>query len=377
MRIALLSTGLRLGGAERQVAELARAFLALGHKVAVVSLTPQQEVELPEGVDVLRLSLRQTPFSFLATLLQVRRWAATWRPDIVHAHMFHANIFARLLKPRGLSRRIVPVVCTAHSLREGGKLRMLAYRMTDRRCALTTHVSEAGRQHLISTGAAPAERVRVMPNGIDTSRFRPDDAERAATRQRLGIPVATRVILNVGRLVAEKAQNRLVDAFALLISKGNNETTPILWIAGDGPQRDALQKQITQRGLAARVRLLGPRHDIPALLNAADLFVLSSDLEGLPLVVGEAMACGTPVVATDVPGIRALFRHTSGIVPVGDTEAMAQAMQRYLSKPRADPEVIANRALILEVFDLNVVANRWLHIYARLAVDQPSVSPDS
>lgn len=371
MKIAMITTGLQLGGAERQVAELASAFLAMGHQIAVISLTPQQDVSLPEGIEIVRLHLRKHPVSLSNALALVRRWASHWQPDIVHSHMFHANVFARLLNLRSSGNPGAPLVCTAHSLREGGALRMLAYRLTDGRCALTTHVSDAGLRHLIDTGATSASRACVVPNGIDTRRFLPDEADRIATRRHFNISPEARVILNAGRLVPEKAQHRLISAFAGLMQRVTAPDPARLWIAGDGPLREQLQRQIDQLGIARYVRLLGPRADMPALMNAADLFVLSSDLEGLPLVVGEAMACGTPVVATDVPGIRALFRHTSGIVPVGDTEAMSQAMQRTLTLPRLNNETAANRSLILEEFDLGVVARRWIHLYQRLAAGQP------
>ncbi len=97
--------------------------------------------------------------------------------------MVHANLFARLLT------RLVdspPLVCTAHSFREGGTMRMLAYRLTDRWTALTTHVSQDGRAGMIAAGGVPDDRIVVMPNGIDVERFRPDPALREATRAKLG-----------------------------------------------------------------------------------------------------------------------------------------------------------------------------------------------
>src|SRR5204863_239079 len=96
--------------------------------------------------------------------------------------------------------------CTAHSFREGGRLRMIAYRLTDRWSALTTHVSEDGREGMVASGAVQADRITVMPNGIDIERFRPSAALRGTTRARLGISAGTRLALNVGRLVPEKAQ---------------------------------------------------------------------------------------------------------------------------------------------------------------------------
>ncbi len=173
MRILLLCTGLKMGGAEQQIAGLARQFLRNGHAVAVVSLTAEQEVVLPEGATVLQLGMRKTLPSFAMALWRLHRFVRQWQPHVIHAHMVHANLAGRTL---AALTDAPPVLCSAHSAREGGRARMLAYRVTDRWAALTTHVSEAGRQAMIAAGAVASERIRVMPNGIDTSLFRPDPA---------------------------------------------------------------------------------------------------------------------------------------------------------------------------------------------------------
>ncbi|MGO4153401.1 glycosyltransferase [Cupriavidus sp. YAF13] len=363
MRIMLLSTGLRLGGAEQQVAALARHFIALGHAVAVVSLTPDCEVDLPATATVLRLDMRKTPWSMASTLWQVRDFLHAWRPDVLHAHMVHANLFARALTRIA---RTPPVICTAHSYREGGRLRMLAYRLTDRWASLTTHVSADGRQGMIDAGAAPPDRIVVVPNGIEIDRFRPSPELRLATRQSLGATEASTLILNVGRLVPEKAQHLLLDAFSHLQSEEGLEAR--LLIAGEGSERDALAATIDRLGLAGRATLLGMRRDVAALLNAADLFVLSSDIEGMPLVIAEALACGCPVVSTDAPGVASLLGDAGQIVPRNNAAALAAAMRAALRAGLGSPsEQAVRRDRIASRFSIEAVAGQWLACYARLA----------
>jgi glycosyltransferase involved in cell wall biosynthesis len=362
MRILLVTTGLKLGGAEHQVVALARAFLARGHAVAILSLSPGRELDVPAGAHVVELNMRKTPTGMARALWQARDLVRSWQPDVMHAHMVHANVFARLLT------RIVrcpPLVCTAHSYREGGRLRMLAYRVTDRWSALTTHVSEDGRTGMVAAGAVQAERISVMPNGIDIDRFHPNAALRGATRARLGISAGTRLALNVGRLVPEKAHDLLLRAFAQI----DPATLPVhLLIAGGGPLREALIEQITTLGLASHVTLLGPRDDVPALLNAADAFVLSSNIEGLPMVLVEALACGCPVVATDAPGVSEVLHDQGVIVPRGDATALATALDAALRHGRGSPsEEAARRARVVSTFSIDAVAQRWLEIYASLA----------
>ncbi|MBP0634011.1 MULTISPECIES: glycosyltransferase [unclassified Cupriavidus] len=372
MRILLLTTGLRLGGAERQVADLARQFVAFGHEVAVISLTLAQEVVLPAEVMLHRVDLHKDPLRFLFTLHSVRKWVGHWQPDIVHAHMFHANIFARLLRPRRAGGARIPVLCTAHSSREGGKLRMLAYRLTDGLCAATTHVSAEGMQYMLDVGATKTGRISVMPNGIDTDQFRRVPQAGVQARQALGIGPDARVVLNVGRLVHEKDQRRLIEAFRQLADDPETGAGICLLIAGDGPLKATLIQHAAALGLSHAVRLLGPCDNVPALMNAADLFVLSSMREGLPLVVAEALACETPLVATDVSGIRALLAASGSIVPAGDTDALARGMRAALLGRQ---DVAAGRVHAVAAYSLASVAQRWIDLYRELVQRRGAALP--
>ncbi len=359
MRIMLLITGLRLGGAEQQVAALARQFAALGHAIAVVSLTPGCEVDLPKDIQTLRLDIKKSPQSMVSTLWRVRSLVQAWRPDVIHAHMVHANLFARTLT---LVCAVPTTICTAHSIYEGGKLRMLAYRLTDRWANLTTHVSTEGRRRMIELGAVTAGRIIVIPNGIDTSRYHLDAEIRAAARASLGIGAEDKLIVNVGRLIPDKAQAVLLDAFSLVAPKSG----AILMIAGEGPDRAALEQQIARLGLAGKAILLGKRHDIPALLNAADLFVLSSVIEGMPLVVGEALACGCPVVATDASGVADVLTGVGRIVDRGNVQALASAMCEALASGRGQViQQLARHQHIASHFNIEAIASQWIGHYAR------------
>ncbi|PLQ01557.1 glycosyl transferase family 1 [Cupriavidus pauculus] len=360
MRIMLVTTGLKVGGAEHQVVAMAQAFLAMGHAVAILSLSPGREIDVPSGAHVVELNMRKTPAGMLRALWQAGALVRAWRPDVMHAHMVHANLFAR-----GLTRvaPCPPLVCTAHSFREGGRLRMAAYRLTDRWTDITTHVSNDGRLGMIAAGGVPASRIIVMPNGIDTERFQPDPATRQATRAELGFDDGTRVLLNVGRLVPEKAQDTLIRAFARI-----DPAIPAhLLIAGNGALRQPLSDLAASLGIASRVTLLGQRSDIPALLNAADTFALSSDVEGLPMVLVEALACGCPVVSTDAPGVAEVVGDLGTIVRRGDVDALAVALADALRAGTGTPEMQASRrARVLAAFSIEAVARRWLALYASL-----------
>lgn len=361
LRIMVITTGLKLGGAEQQIAALAGSFIALGNDVAILNLTAGTEVDLPPGVPVTELGMRKTPASMLAALRKARHIIRQWQPDVIHAHMIHGNLFARTL---ARTCPMPPVICSAHSAREGGRLRALAYRATDRWCDLTTHVSEAGRQAMIASGAVPSGRVIVMPNGIDTNRFRQDDASRERMRRDLGLNAEEVLVLNVGRLVPEKDQAMLIEAFREVYRRLPGAR---LMIAGDGPLRAELASQIAEYGLNQAVLLAGARKDIPELLRAADIFVLSSRIEGMPLAVGEALASGLPVVSTAAAGVAELAGDVATITPVGDAAALAKGLATAIGElPGTQAQQYRRRQRVINSFDMATVARQWLAQYHQL-----------
>ncbi len=217
---------------------------------------------------------------------------------------------------------------------------------------------------MINSGAVQASRIIVMPNGIDTSRFALKASVRDSVRKDLLVDAGDIVLLSVGRLVPEKDHALLIRAFSLLYTE---EPRLRLRIAGDGPLRNQLQDDIAAMQLCEVVQLLGTRQDIPDLLHGADIFVLSSQIEGMPLVIGEAMATGLPVVATDAAGVREIAGNLATITPVGDAAALAQALRSAVSRLPTTPDQCAkNRKRITSHFDIRVIADRWLIHYQHL-----------
>lgn len=176
-----------------------------------------------------------------------------------------------------------------------------------------------------------ASQITCIPNGIDTARYAAFAAART-TRPLLGdfAPPGTLLIGTVGRLDAVKDQAGLLDAFALLCASGDAQAANLrLAIVGAGPEHARLEQRITAHGLGDRVRLLGNRRDVPALLAEFDVFVLSSVAEGIPLTVLEAMAAGLPVIATAVGGVGEVVveGETGALVPPSDPSALASALR--------------------------------------------------
>jgi glycosyltransferase involved in cell wall biosynthesis len=366
LRVMHVTTGLSYGGAETQLKNLALRLKQRKWSLSVVSMLPPgayvDELEAA-GICVYDLRMRRKvpdPRAVLRLASIVRRE----RPLVVHAHMVHANLLARITR---LFVETPVLVCTAHSINEGGLLREIAYRLTDPLADLTTQVSEAGRQRYIQVGAAPPHKIVSIPNGIDTSRFQPNPTVRQAVREQLGCAPEAFVWLTVGRLEPVKNHLELLRAFRE-VAAGHPHAR--LLIAGQGPLQAAIEQRIVELGLADRVRLLGLRRDIPDLLNAADAFVLPSLWEGMPLTLLEASATALPIVATDVGGNAevVLEGETGYLVPVKDTEALAQAMLRVMNLSEADRSAIgqAGRAHVVQNFDLERVVDRWEALYREL-----------
>lgn len=363
MRIAYMLTSLGIGGAERQVVGLAERMAERGHQVVLLVLRKPVAREWMTTVPVVRLEMTKTPAGIIRCLVRARQVLRGFQPDLVHSHTFPANMTARLLRGIGAAPA---VLSTIHNVYEGGRIRMLGYRLTDRWSAHTAGVSEAVARRYIAIGAAPKHKVSVITNGIDVKRFSPESACGVSIRDSMNV-AGEFVWLAAGRIAAAKDYTTLIRAFARVRA---TDTRTQLWIAGESASgREAdLQALANQLGIANCIHWLGHRDDMANLLRAADAFVLSSAWEGMPLVVGEAMAMEKPVVATDVGGVRELMGAAGINVPARDPAALAQAMLRIIRLREDERREIgkAARIRIVEQFDMETKAAEWERLYTRL-----------
>ena len=373
MRIVTVLTSLGMGGAEKQALAVAERMAKRGHDVALLVLKPQAPDEWPTNALTIHLDIRKSLFSFFTGTQCARRFLLEFKPDLVHSHSYHANIFARLLK---IAVPSVRVLSTVHNVYEGGPIRMLGYRLTDSLSRRTVAVSRAAGDRFVRIKAVPQRKCVVITNGIDATEFAPSAERRNAARTSMGAG-ARFVWFAAGRLVAAKDFPNLLRAFRQVRTEFPDAE---LWIAGapvdpklngsgEGVSR-YLSVLAVERGCEEQVRWLGLRRDIPALLDAADAFVLGSAWEGMPLAVGEAMAMEKPVVVTDAGGVRELVGDVGKLVPTRNHEALAQAMiamMRHSSGHRAELGHAA-RARILEQFSIDAAADHWETLYRSLMV---------
>jgi glycosyltransferase involved in cell wall biosynthesis len=338
--------------------------------VALLVLMPRLAAEWPTAISTLHLDVSKNPASVAAGFARGRAFLREFRPDLVHSHGFHANIFARLFR---LAAGPFVVLSTVHNVYEGGWHRMLAYRLTDFLSRRTVAVSQAAADRFIRLGAVPKRKCSVILNGIDVREFAPDEEGGARVRAEIGVAEAKEdaefVWLAVGRLAPAKDYPNLLRAFTEVRAVRGDAR---LWIAGDAEvgQIAALQQVLSELEIRDAVRWLGLRRDMPAVLEAADAFVSGSAWEGMPLAVGEAMAMGKPVVATDVGGVRELVGEAGVVVEAKDSETLAKAMLATMKESREEraADGRAARERIVEHFSMDATAERWAALYEQVVV---------
>jgi glycosyltransferase involved in cell wall biosynthesis len=286
---------------------------------------PLLDRELEEaGIEVLALGRRST-LDLLA-----------WRPlvsllrdgvDVMHAHMFGSNVWGTVL---GRLSGVPVVVAHEHTWSFQGRplRRFLDRELVARWADVFVAVSGEDRRKMIEVEGVDPAKIRLIPNGIPT----PANGAVADVRAELGIEPGAPVLGVVCELRAQKALEVLFEAAAFLLAEF--PTLKVL-VAGDGPERARLEEGARRLGVADTVLFLGIRRDVPAVLAAVDVAVLSSDYEGSPLSVMEYMAAAKPVVSTRVGGVPELVKEDVHglLVQPRDPEALAKAVARLLRDP--------------------------------------------
>ncbi|WP_201593331.1 glycosyltransferase [Psychrobacter sp. Pi2-51] len=358
MKILFIITGLGMGGAEHVVVNLADALVARGHEVKIAYLTGEALV-LPSNpdIEVVFLCMVNGKDAFRACI-KVRALVKKMQPDVVHSHMFHSNLLARLLR---LTINIPTLICTSHSKDEGGRLRMLAYLLTDKLADISTNVSQDAVDSLVAKGATTTNRMVSVPNGVDTNKFFFNNVVRILTRNELKIDNVN-IILAVGRMHKAKDYPNLLNAIASL--KVMRQDFKVL-IVGDGPLKEEVTSLAERLGITDVISFLGIRRDIPALMSASDVFTLSSAWEGFGLVVAEAMACERVVVATNCGGVNEVIGSKGFLVEPKNSELLAVELNKALNLNIAERfELgIAARKRIIDNYSLEANVEAYLELY--------------
>ncbi|HEY2902830.1 MAG TPA: glycosyltransferase [Polyangia bacterium] len=363
MIIAHVVSSLAIGGQEKMILDLAAGQSALGHQVMVVSLAPGDDPgPLGPAFEEKGVAVRHAAKKSGVDVGLGVRLAALFRRqrcDVVHAHNRMALLYAAA--PGKLAG--ATTVYTRHGPGVGSGaqrwFRRVAARFLDAYVAVSPEMLALSRQQ----GDCDEKKLSAINNGVDLRRFHPDADARSRARAALGIPQTAWVIGTVGRLAPEKAYDRLIAAAAPLLGDEAR-----LVIVGDGAEAARLRAAIVEARVEPFVHLTGKRDDVAHLLCAFDVFALSSKMEGLPLVILEAMATELPIVSTAVGGIPGAVAdgETGLLSPPGDAPALRERLLALADdRPRARRLGQRGRQIALDRYSGERMVNDYLALYRR------------
>lgn len=362
--------------------EAARAVARCGHQVRVVAMHHPEALnyEVMDGIEIRRpiywrpvakellrkdvgglpVNWRRYPLARLQMLpfMMVHALAAlrcAWGCDVVHAHWTLSATAAYMGKI--LHRRPIVATLQGSDIFQAVKLPLVTpmIRYILRRCDQVTVLSQALKQATAEVGI-PRDDICIIPNGVDINNFVP-----------LPPNLRENVILYVGSLIKRKGVNYLIDAFCDVLSQLPDYR---LVIIGDGPAAKDLQEQVTRLGIANNVDFYGfmSQEDVKYWMQKARLFVLPSVEEGLGVVLLEALACGTPIVASAVGGIVDVVTEDVGfLAPPADSQALSQAIVQVLRGEHWEALSARARERAVAHYDWDVIADKYIAIYARVA----------
>lgn len=357
MNILYVITGLGIGGAEMVTVNIANEMCKRGHRVSIFYLAGTNMVShlIDDDVTVIGGGMKKTPFIMIKRLFEANRYIKNFRPQVIHSHMYHANIFSRLLH---LFNRSFLLITTEHNKNIEGKIRMLFYRLTDILADINTNVSKEATDYFVEQKAFSKDKSFTVYNGIHLNKFKKDILAGNAIREQYGILKNDFLFLNVGRLTEAKNQECLIHAFSKLSTKYD---TVKLMIVGDGHLKKQLKKLISDLNLTERILLVGTQTNISDFYSAADCFVLSSSWEGLPMAIIEAKSASLPVVTTTA-GQEIVDEEY--VVPVNDSDLLMEKMEMLLLMPVDVLKAVGEKNCIeATIFDIKMICNQWEDYY--------------
>lgn len=340
MKVLHVITGLNDGGAEGVLTRLCLNSGRVNH--VVISLMDEGKYgPLLKAGDIPVHCINMKPgMPGPVRLLRLIRLIRQERPDLVQTWMYHADLLGGLAaRLAGIKRVFWGIRMSSFEKRKSTTLTFWIARL----CARLSNwlpekiiccANKAADVHA-DLGYEPAKLV-VIPNGYDLSRFKPDEAAGAAFRVELGLSDDDFVVGKVGRFDPQKDHANLLTALARVAEQKVNFHCVLI---GNGLSADnkELTGQIQALRLEHKVLLVGPRNDIPAVMNGLDLHVLASRSEGFPNVIAEAMACGTPCISTDVGDAREILGESDNCCPPEDPGALADLIVKLADEWRANP----------------------------------------
>jgi glycosyltransferase involved in cell wall biosynthesis len=368
-RVAYVIGELSKGGAEYQLHELLRHLDRATFAPRVLSLAG--DGWWADRIRALGVPVEEIPRRGSADarrLLALRAALRAAAPDILHTILWPGNVYGRLA---ALGLRIPLVIAAERNVVRYQRWQLVLERALDRVTDAYLVNCDAIAAWLVDQERLAPKKIHVVPNGIDLATLAPFTLDRRAARCAAGFDPARRLVALVGRLEPQKDVATFLRAAAMVA--GDVPDVDFL-VIGDGAERAALEALAVRLGLATRVRFVGLRHDVPAVLAGVDVLALTSLFEGFPNVLLEAMATGAVAVATDVGGCRELVTsgETGFLVPARAPAAVAAAVLRVLRDPvLARRLTLAARRRVETGLSVETMAQRTTAVYLGLLDGRP------
>ena len=370
MKLFFVINGLQLGGAERMLVKLLSTDVFTRDEVTVVALQPPGELTdelIAKGHEVIHLNVSKS-VGGLMKLARLPILVKQRQPDIIHSWLYMSDLASGIC---ALLTGMRPVIW---SIRQTD-ISLAQNRFTTVACAKLCAWCSHYLPHTIITNASASrlshasfgydeKRICVIPNGIDHGPFLPEQKAGMKIRDELGIPDDAAVVGMVARFDSQKNHTAFFDAARQLA-----ERLPELHFVLCGKDmvlnNPHLKVFIEDSIAASNIHLLGQRRDVASIMNALDLFMLSSSGEGWPNVVGEAMACGVPCVVTNVGDVAQIVGDAGFLVPNGNSSALAEEAFGFLTCSEGQRHLMskAARQRVKRLFDIRVIAGKYRSVY--------------
>jgi glycosyltransferase involved in cell wall biosynthesis len=364
-----------VGGTQRQALKLARELQSLHVDVRILTV---RETGLARREDVEQVAVDRVGWAASGTAAALSflcgsfLWLLRRRNPraILHAHTLPAALAAAVIR-LVVEVPVIVKLPNAVTIDDFGGRRLggLRWSLLRRQVSCFVALNESIARKLAERGVDP-RRVAVIPNGVELPPCAiHDGVSRRTVRSALGLPRDAQIVLYLGRLVSDKGVDWLLDAWREVASRDSRHR---LLIVGDGPDRDRLERLAACLGISDTVRFAGNQADVEPFLCAAEILVLPSRSEGMSNAVLEAMAHGLAVIATDVPGNRAVI--TAGLdgllVPYGEPRRLCRCLLELLADPAVRTRLgTAARATVDARFAIRAVAGQYDRLYRGLRPD--------
>lgn len=361
MKILLVVPDLVVGGVTTVVLNIIYGLQKKNVEVKLVSLFDGCDVEI-ESIDHQTLGMKSI-FDIPKSIIKMRKIIDSFKPDVVHSHTLYSHLLIFFCSYMKKNYKLIASDHGTYTAKLKLYKRMFLFKLMNSIADLVTNVSNASCESYINQNIVSRNKMRTMYNGVDIKKFNYSIQQRIKIRGELKVNDQTKIIGFVGRISKEKNLPNLINAVALL-----NFDYKLL-ILGGGPELLNVKELVDEKELNESIIFLGEVKNTSEYYSAFDVLVLSSDTEGLPTVILEAIASKCLVVATDCGGVKEIFpNHYNYIVPKSDSVNLSQKINMILNVEKNSVEglVDSNYRKLVAVFSLNNFVNQWFDLYKEL-----------